>query len=318
MFVKLRPLFAACALVSSACNPSPSAPDASSVESIDLGLQMEGLSRKVFAPALSICLSGNVATRATWRAWAEESLHAWLEAVAQVSRRPVVSQLNFVEGSACAAADLQINVNATMMRAYCRVGARPHIEVSDSDTRSGAVLAHELGHAFGLGDTYNEGGVDAMGRRRPCKDGQPEQALMCDTQFMTPQADDIKGIQGIFARLFPDQLKASEGAGADESSAQGGAGSVEPPPPADPKDDPIHQEQEQRDESTGSGEAGETLKPEAADCHCGLDTTGTYCTLQQDGRSLAWSALLPSDTCEVSFCQRLFASSIASYCQAVK
>lgn len=67
---------------------------------------------------------------------------------------------------------------------------------NDQYTGSYNVLLHEFGHAFALGDTYQNG------QSGDCQPGQP-QAVMCNTSFADLQKDDIAGITRIFKSAYP-------------------------------------------------------------------------------------------------------------------
>ena len=64
------------------------------------------------------------------------------------------------------------------------------------------VILHEFGHAFGLGDTYEEGGTFPchmeLGMFAPSST-----SVMCNANFDSPQTDDIAGIQHLFCKTFP-------------------------------------------------------------------------------------------------------------------
>ena len=65
-----------------------------------------------------------------------------------------------------------------------------------------STILHELGHAFGLGDTYDSSG---------CKFGQPN-SIMCGSkrEFPELQSDDINGVKFVFCRFHKSRFSACE------------------------------------------------------------------------------------------------------------
>lgn len=167
--------------------------DAASVKFIELGPDKVGLSAKMLAPVLRICLAQN-ATR--WGPDAKRALLAWVAAAQEATTLPLTRRVEIetagASGACVGRTHVSINLITDEGRAHAYPLERPAIYVFQNSTSQ--TLLHEFGHAFGLGDTYVEGVWN-------CKPGQPI-AVMCHSQFDELQDDDRRGIQSITKRLY--------------------------------------------------------------------------------------------------------------------
>lgn len=86
---------------------------------------------------------------------------------------------------------LSVTVVPGLDRAYVSAnGTQMHI--SDRDGYN--VILHEMGHAYGLDDTYIEGVWS-------CQTGQPS-SVMCNATFSQLQDDDVAGFRQLFNRWY--------------------------------------------------------------------------------------------------------------------
>ena len=152
-----------------------------------------GVIKHVKEQTVTVCIDGMTKTE-QWATWTVGSVKHWLDTVRPLSPTPVATDVQLVgsDEGACRAADAQVKLSPDNFRAYTNVGARPVINVSRQDARSGHVILHELGHAFGLDDTYN----------KPDTDRQPD-SVMKTARFDAPQADDIAGMKDLYQQAYP-------------------------------------------------------------------------------------------------------------------
>lgn len=170
-------------------------PDVSQVHFITFGPGVSGLVAQAKRKQLSVCLSG--VAEGDRAAWAEDIKSTILKCVrplrALTSDKLTDSVAVVRSGQACQA---EVSV-APNTHSNASIGSRPIVRMSpDGYFGSYNVLLHEMGHAFALSDTYQNG------QSGNCRPGQP-QAVMCNTSFDDLQRDDIAGITRIFQQTFP-------------------------------------------------------------------------------------------------------------------
>jgi len=122
-----------------------------------------------------------------WADWMRWGVGRWVHALRNLPGGSTLSSyVQFVDSGE----DLTLFVHAGDGRAFYVPGnplGQQHIEVWEGDSRGVKVLVHELGHAFGLGDTYVEG-------TWLCAPEQPT-AVMCNADTDDLRADDIRGVR---------------------------------------------------------------------------------------------------------------------------
>jgi hypothetical protein len=180
-------------IVATGCGEKPTL---SSTEYKPLGRSYEGLLRKIENAEIRLCLTGFDESD-QWASWTRESVLKWLAPLRELSSVPLADEVTFVAGGACAGADAQINLYSQYFRAYTEIGSRPAIYVSRQDARGGHVIFHELGHAFGMGDTYG----------LPDSGSQPDSVMKTAT-FDELQDDDLQGIRYLYDRMTGRALAA--------------------------------------------------------------------------------------------------------------
>jgi hypothetical protein len=153
-----------------------------------------GVIKHVKEDSIAICVDGMTKTE-QWSEWTVTSVKHWLDTIRSLSTTPVATDVRLVgsDEGACRTADAEVDLSPQNFRAYTNIGARPVIHVSRQDARSGHVILHELGHAFGLDDTYN----------KPDTNRQPDSVMKTAT-FDAPQADDIAGMKDLYGQAYPD------------------------------------------------------------------------------------------------------------------
>jgi hypothetical protein len=157
-----------------------------------------GLTARVKAERLTACLRGAVGDDEDVRQWAENirgTMLKWISPLRPLTAAKLVEQIDvYLDSRGC---DLDVNV-APNTHSNTRIGQQPLISMgAEGYMASYNVLLHEVGHAFALNDTYQDG------RAGNCVAGQP-QAVMCNTAFDDLQSDDVRGVQQIFRQAFPN------------------------------------------------------------------------------------------------------------------
>jgi hypothetical protein len=131
------------------------------------------------------------------------AVQAWVQAAQAVSTPTLTTTTNFT----CTNPDIRVEVYATTARGtqpadttvpaiywgreytWWPTGGNPYIRLFDDSTAN--TVLHEFGHAFGLGDTYVEGGTG-------CKLYQPNSLMCAPGTFTALQPDDINGAHEAF------------------------------------------------------------------------------------------------------------------------
>lgn len=174
------------------------AANASTPHFLTFGPGVNGLISEVKRPEIRACLSGiGASQRAVWEQNIRSVILKWVEPLRSLTSDPLTNSVAIVDSNA----DCEVVVIGSP-------GTWSNTTVTDYPTvrmdvqgyfASYNVLLHEFGHAFALSDTYMNG------QSGNCMPGQP-QAVMCNTKFAAPQADDVAGVQKIFKRVFPKDV----------------------------------------------------------------------------------------------------------------
>lgn len=156
---------------------------------------ISGLVSQVKKPTMSACLSGIAsAEKDEWDKNIKSIMLKWVDTMRDLTSDDLASAVDVnLDGRGC---DVDITVQEGVW-ANTEIGQHPTVNMGASGyMASYNTMLHEFGHAFALGDTYQNG------KSGDCQPGQP-QAVMCNTKFDTPQSDDIKGIAKIFKDEYP-------------------------------------------------------------------------------------------------------------------
>lgn len=160
-----------------------------------IGGNYSGLMRYAKKETIRICLSGGL-SQAARDAWAEtinDVTKKWLDSIRPLTFAKLADGATIVTSDCYATVLVQPQNNA-----YTLLGTNPRIVVAPSGYfGSYNVVLHEFGHAFGLGDTYQNG------QSGNCRPGQP-QAVMCNTSFDHLQPDDLAGMKAVFKMVYPN------------------------------------------------------------------------------------------------------------------
>lgn len=170
-----------------------------------IGPGYEGLVYRSKNETVNICeKSQNPQDKSAQREFLQIGLKLWWSAL-DLEDKPVTWDK---EGAEC---DLTVVIRRGV-HAHAKPGKRPTIVIDVPSGRMGRqrVVTHELGHAFGLSDTYARFEFEETGRmfypeQQRCKPGQPEQSIMCNPEkYDTPQEDDIAGVKHAYRNVFGD------------------------------------------------------------------------------------------------------------------
>jgi hypothetical protein len=142
-----------------------------------------GLTRQVKNETIRVCYS-DASNSAAHRNDVEFAILEWIRPLRSQSDTPLTNAVKLVSrGQPC---DVAVSVG-NYSPAYTDMGNLPSVHINSSGWYgSKTVTLHEMGHAFGLLDTYN-------GRGGSCQTGQPE-SVMCRASFTALKADDELGI----------------------------------------------------------------------------------------------------------------------------
>lgn len=161
---------------------------------IQAPIQYSGLLRVVHNHTIKICYFDKDNSKRRKEVVRAETLK-WLDRLRSQSQRKITSN---VEIGPWRSSDCDAFLEAgSHSVANTTMGNKPHIKIQETGWYgSDTVILHELGHAFGLLDTYE-------GRGGKCKPNQPK-SVMCTANFSEPQSDDEQGIQALYRRVFPN------------------------------------------------------------------------------------------------------------------
>lgn len=168
-----------------------------------IGPGTEGLVYRAKNETVNICeKSQNPDDKSAQREFLKIGLKLWWDAL-EVADKEITYDKS---GAEC---DLTVVVKRGV-HAHAKPSKRPTIVVDVPSGRMGRqrVVTHELGHAYGLADTYAFAEYQESGRmfypeQARCKSGQPEVSIMCNPEkYDTPQDDDIKGVKHAYRNVF--------------------------------------------------------------------------------------------------------------------
>lgn len=154
--------------------------------------QYAGLTAKVHKPVLSICYSDHDQSLSR-RQSVINSIQTWIKAFEDVAKKPLTSRVDIVSWQT-PGCDAYVGVGSSVAVANTQMGVTPYVQMQPSGWfGSETVLLHEMGHAFGLLDTY-------VGSGGACQVGQPA-SVMCTAKLMHLTSDDIQGVQSLYKQL---------------------------------------------------------------------------------------------------------------------
>lgn len=168
-----------------------------------IGPGTEGLVYRAKNETVNICeKSQNPSDKSAQRDFLKIGLKLWWDAL-EVPDKEITYDKS---GAEC---DLTVVVKRGV-HAHAKPSKRPTIVIDVPSGRMGRqrVVTHELGHAYGLADTYARSEHQKTGRmfypeQARCKSGQPEVSIMCNPEkYDTPQDDDIKGVKHAYRNVF--------------------------------------------------------------------------------------------------------------------
>lgn len=135
------------------------------------------------------------------------AIRSWLRAAAQASNAQLISSrdIPFIVGGAdgLCEGDSELKVRFWLQtnpafpdKVAMAGGDRLEVWPGGDDPH---VILHEIGHHFGLNDTYDG--------RGGCQPGQPD-SVMCEmSRSTTLMDDDIAGVQAAFCRRYPEDCR---------------------------------------------------------------------------------------------------------------
>ena len=159
-----------------------------------------------------------------------KALRTWLQPLRDYTDRPIVDDFRYQLSADWNAADLGVIFHCQIgaSTAFVSVDETPGINMRHSDTHVTRTfmkeLVHEMGHVFGLQDTYllqrDKGkGLDTGGLDRT-RGAQPASVMSVNTPFLTPEqgradaelhglfplgVDDINGIVWLYKHIYEGQ-----------------------------------------------------------------------------------------------------------------
>jgi len=126
------------------------------------------------------------------------AVQQWVTAVQPNSSQPLYTEVDFgcetIANDGVPLYDLVVTLYSGSDRAWAHDDMLDLFEDVPNFTEA---LLHEMGHFFGLADTYID---DGSGR---CQDNQPP-SVMCNATFFTLQTDDLRGARQAFRIAQPD------------------------------------------------------------------------------------------------------------------
>ena len=161
-----------------------------------------------------------------------KALRTWLHPLREYTDRPLVSDFRYRQSADFDAGDLGITFHCHLASSHAHIGIvnevnedTPFINLHTGDTRVTRVfmqiLVHEVGHTFGLQDTYilsrEEGKILDTGGLDETKGAQPSSVMSGHVPLLTPDnfrenaelhgvnplgADDINGIIWLYKHIY--------------------------------------------------------------------------------------------------------------------
>jgi hypothetical protein len=154
-----------------------------------------GLTDHVLGPKIEVCLKTsqyNLRLKREAKKSIETSILNWL-----VPMRDIDSNVTKTIEFNCPG-NMSVDLTNPVERAYTTTGWYPQIHINPNHGAMDYIIFHEMGHAFGLADTYEENDPNGS-----CKEGQP-QSIMCTEVGKYLLADDIAGAKAVFKRTHPN------------------------------------------------------------------------------------------------------------------
>ena len=151
---------------------------------------------------LRICVErepGTTLSQQTLEGYVADAVHQWVDAVQPKSSQPLFAGVDFtcerLVNDNTPLFDFWVILNPGLDRAWSH---GEFMDLYEDEPALQQTVLHEMGHYFGLGDTYIEAGGG-------CKPNQPLAAVMCNSSsFRTLQTDDIQGAWQAFRIAHPD------------------------------------------------------------------------------------------------------------------
>ncbi len=145
--------------------------------------------------SVTVCLQGSgmtTANRPTREGWFRTAIDAWVDGARGASSVALITNANVT--FSCSNQHVTVNWSSSSGRANAGKG---FVNLFSGDGYT--TVLHELGHVFGIGDTYVEGVWT-------CHPGQ-QNSVMCGSGglFSTLQPDDINAISEVYCMAFPAQ-----------------------------------------------------------------------------------------------------------------
>lgn len=192
------------------------APDQSTVKFSPFAHDPDFLIAKVKQDPMEVCIgiySSDSGTKQRAIDSIQWSLSQWLTAARSGTTGFVTSQPARIVEGCTPDTDLVVSVGDVVNnsdhsprpgeedRSYCAFdgGGIPHCRIYSYATRM--TYLHELGHAFGLGDTYREGTWDP-------KEAQPRSVMWNQYNFTQLEQDDVDGIRFLYCQAFRGECAA--------------------------------------------------------------------------------------------------------------
>ena len=150
-----------------------------------------GLAKKVHNPSIRLCYT-DPSNSAARKEIAKSAILKWVSALTPITNKPLSTTVEIApwNSQGCDAYFAVGNYSP----ANTNMGSVPRVNVASSGWYgSETVILHELGHAFGLLDTYS-------GRGGSCQAGQPS-SVMCYAKFKDLMQDDILGVQAVYRSI---------------------------------------------------------------------------------------------------------------------
>ena len=164
----------------------PADEPSSEVKHILLPPNEVGLTRRIHEEAIDVCLTNggeNIIRR-----FISESIHEWLMPMREINPR-VTNIVRFT-----CPGHVDITINSGQGRAHTYLNRYPAIYIYEEDPYLPYKILHEIGHAFGLDDTYEAQGGTCM--------SEQDSSVMCHANSRFLQEDDIEGARNLFMRTW--------------------------------------------------------------------------------------------------------------------